>query len=81
MEKLELIARWIKEENLCPDYDGYLGCQTIPEDVMKKYIELYPNDWNNNAGIINYIFPINLIVDLFKWVKGLIKHEAKRGDK
>ena len=34
--------------NHIPDYDGYVGMYFLPEEVMVKYREKYPNDWGSS---------------------------------
>ncbi len=46
MKYKEIIAKWIKKENLAPDYDGYLGEQRLPKEIMEEYIRLFPDSWD-----------------------------------
>lgn len=62
----EIIAEWIKESFGTPDYDGYLGSATVPEDIMKVYRKKYPKDWETNGS------PLTFIIGSFIFLAGVM---------
>jgi hypothetical protein len=44
-KEAEWMADYFHDTENEPDYDGYVGKYTLPEEVMQIYIKKYPKAW------------------------------------